>query len=160
MDTFILRKAELGVKGHIAPHVDFSLELDPVRSNDPFCRTYIRLSHWDRLHVKLGLEKAPIGLEELTPTAQLPFVDRSQVSDRFAAAEELGVHFESRWERGLFQFALTNGGRRLLRDGLQAEGPHRTGRLGPAPLALDGCCKSCRGGKDPSGTSGFGITPS
>ncbi len=116
MDTFILRKAELGVKGHIAPHVDFSLELDPVRSNDPFCRTYIRLSHWDRLHVKLGLEKAPIGLEELTPTAQLPFVDRSQVSDRFAAAEELGVHFESRWERGLFQFALTNGGRRLLRD--------------------------------------------
>ncbi len=65
---------------------------------------------------KLGLEKAPIGLEELTSTAQLPFVDRSEVNDRFAAAEEVGVHLESRWSQWLFQLAVTNGGRRLLRD--------------------------------------------
>jgi hypothetical protein len=115
-DTFFLRKAELGVKGHISDNVDFSLELDPLRPNDPYRRTYIRLTHLDRLHVKLGLEKAPIGLEELTPTAQIPFVDRSEVNDRFAAAEELGVHLESHWDRWLFQLAVTNGGRRLLRD--------------------------------------------
>ena len=114
--TLFLRKAEVGLKGHITPHVDFSLELDPVRPNDPYRRTYLRLSHFERLHLKLGLEKAPIGLDELTPTGQLPFVDRSEVSDRFAAAEELGVHLESHWERWLFQFAVTNGGRRLLRD--------------------------------------------
>ncbi len=115
-DSFLLRKAELGVKGHISKNVDFSLELDPVRSNDPFRRTYIRLTHLNRLHVKLGLEKAPIGLEELTPTAQIPFVDRSEVNDHFAAAEELGLHLESRWDHWLFQIAATNGGRRLLRD--------------------------------------------
>lgn len=115
-DTFFLRKAELGVKGHVAENVDFSLELDPVQPNDPFRRTYIRLTHLDRLHIKLGLEKAPIGLEELTPTAQIAFVDRSEVNDRFAAAEELGVHLESHWDHWLFQLAVTNGGRRLLRD--------------------------------------------
>jgi len=115
-DTFFLRKAELGVKGHIADNVDFSLELDPVRPNDPLRRTYIRLTHLPRLHVKLGLEKAPIGLEELTATSQISFVDRSEVTDRFAAAEELGVHLESRWDHWLFQFSTTNGGRRLLRD--------------------------------------------
>jgi len=115
-DTFFLRKAELGVKGHISENVDFSLELDPLRPNDPYRRTYIRLAHLDRLHVKLGLEKAPIGLEELTPTAQIPFVDRSEVNDRFAAAEELGVHLESHWDHWLLQLAATNGGRRLLRD--------------------------------------------
>lgn len=114
--TFFLRKAEVGLKGHITPHVDFSLELDPVRPNDPYRRTYLRLSHFERLHLKLGLEKAPIGLDELTPTGQLPFVDRSEVSDRFAAAEELGIHLESHWNRWLLQFAVTNGGRRLLRD--------------------------------------------
>lgn len=115
-DTFRLRKAELGIKGHIAPRADFSLELDPVRPDDPFRRTYLRLVAHDRLHIKAGLEKAPIGLEELLPTAQIPFVDRSEVSDRFAAAEELGIHLESRWPRWQFQFAVTNGGRRLLLD--------------------------------------------
>jgi len=117
--TFFLRKAELGVKGHITDNVDFSLELDPVRAptrNDPYRRTYLRLTHIDRLHVKIGLEKAPIGLEELTSTAQIPFVDRSEVTDRFAAAEEVGIHFESNWDRFMMQLAVTNGGRRLLRD--------------------------------------------
>jgi hypothetical protein len=115
-DTFFLRKAELGVKGHISPHVDYALELDPVRANDPFRRTYIRLTHFRRLHFKLGLEKAPIGLEELIPNGQQSFVDRTEVNDRFAAAEELGVHAESRWDHWLFQFSVSNGGRRLLRD--------------------------------------------
>jgi len=115
-DTFFLRKAELGVKGHISPHVDYQLEIDPVRPNDPFRRTYIRLTHLPRLHFKLGLEKAPLGLEELIPNGQQSFVDRTEVNDRFAAAEELGVHAESRWERWLFQFSVSNGGRRLLLD--------------------------------------------
>lgn len=114
--TFFLRKAEVGLKGHLFGGVDFSLEIDPVRPSDPLRRTYIRLTRFDKLHVKLGLEKAPIGLEELTSTARIPFVDRSEVTDRFAAAEELGVHLESHWEKWLFQFAVTNGGRRLLRD--------------------------------------------
>lgn len=131
IDTFFLKKAELGIKGHITRHTDFSLELDPVRPDDPYRRTYIRLSHLPWLHVKLGLEKAPIGLEELTATGQIPFVERSEVTDRFAAAEELGVHLESRRQNWLFQFSVTNGGRRLLRD----DNNHKdvTGRVVWAP---------------------------
>jgi hypothetical protein len=141
--TFFLRKAEVGFKGHIAENVDFSVEFDPVRPTDPLRRTYIRLSHFDKLHVKLGLEKAPLGLEELTGTARQPFVDRSDVNDRFAAAEELGVHFESHWSKWLFQAAITNGGRRLLRDdnrqkdvaGRVVWSPHRLVTLGAAALS-------------------------
>lgn len=114
--TFFLRKAELGIRAHVTNHTDILLELDPVRPADPFRRTYVRLSHLPRLHLKLGLEKAPIGLEELLSSARIPFVDRSAVSDRFAAAEEVGVHLDSRWDTWLFQFSVTNGGRRLLRD--------------------------------------------
>lgn len=115
-DTFFLRKAEIGVKGHITKNVDFVIEVDPVRANDALRRTYIRLSHLKRLHAKLGLEKAPLGLEELTPTAQIPFVDRSEVNDRFAPAEEFGVHLESHWDHALFQFSVSNGSRRISRD--------------------------------------------
>ncbi|GEM_PF-2877872 len=141
--TFFLRKAEVGFKGHITENVDFSLELDPVRPTDPFRRTYIRLTHFDKLHVKLGLEKSPIGLEELTSTARLPFVDRTEVNDRFAAAEELGMHLESRWTNWLLQTSITNGGRRLLRDdnrqkdvtGRVVWSPHRLVTLGAAALS-------------------------
>lgn len=115
-NTFRLRKAELGIKGHVATNADFSIELDPVRPTDPFRRTYLRLIPHNRLHVKLGLEKAPLGLEELTTSSAVPFVDRSEVNDRFAPAEELGVHVESRWTRWLFQAAVTNGNRRQIRD--------------------------------------------
>jgi hypothetical protein len=30
--TFFLRKAEVGVKGHVARHIDFALELDPAQA--------------------------------------------------------------------------------------------------------------------------------
>ncbi|MGH7493648.1 MAG: porin [bacterium] len=115
-DTFFLRKAEIGIKGHVAAYVDFCLEFETTRPADPLRRTYVRLTHVPWLHMKLGLEKAPIGLEELTSTAQIPFVERSAVTDLFAAAEELGVHLESRWPHWLFQLSVTNGERRLLRD--------------------------------------------
>lgn len=117
-NTFFLRKAELGIKGNIANGVDFSLELDPIRVqlNDPYRRSYIRLSHFEHAHFKIGLEKAPLGLEELQATAQIPFVDRSEVSSRFAAAEEMGLFLESNWTRFMFQASLTNGGRRLYVD--------------------------------------------
>ncbi len=115
-NTFSFRKVEFGIKGHVAPNVDYSVELDPVRAEDPFRRTYIRLSYLRRLQVKLGLEKTPIGLDELTSNAEVPFVERSEVSNRFSNAEDLGVHLESRWNHWLFQGSVTNGGRRLLRD--------------------------------------------
>jgi hypothetical protein len=117
-NTFFLRKAELGLKGNIAPGVDFSFEYELARTtaNDPYRRTYIRFSQLEHLHVKVGMEKAPIGLEELASTGQIPFVDRSEVSDRFSAAEELGVFLESNWSNFMFQASITNGGRRLYRD--------------------------------------------
>lgn len=116
VSSFFMRKAEVGFKARVNDQTHVSIELDPVNPDDPFRRTYLRLSHLPRLHVKVGMEKAPVGLEELLSSANQPLVDRSQVTDRFAAAEEVGVHLESRWDRWLFQLSVTNGGRRLLRD--------------------------------------------
>jgi len=116
LSTFFLRKAEVGLRARVNEHTHISVELDPVDPDDPFRRTYLRLSHLPRLHVKLGMEKAPVGLEELLSSASQPFVDRSAVTDRFALAEEVGAHLESRWDHWLFQMSLTTGGRRLLRD--------------------------------------------
>jgi hypothetical protein len=116
--TFIMRKAEIGFKGHISPFVDYCVELDFARAPtfDPYRRTYLRLSHWEHMHVKVGMEKAPIGIEELSSSGQVPFVQRSEVTDRFSAAEEMGVFLESNWSQWMFQASLTNGGRRLFRD--------------------------------------------
>jgi hypothetical protein len=131
-DSFFLRKAEIGVKGNIAPKVDFSLEFETTTPSNPVRRTYMRLSHLSWLHLKLGMEKSPIGLNELSSGAQIPFVDRSEVSDRFSAAEELGVHLESHWSKWLLQLSVTNGGRRLLQDNNKSKDV--TARIVWAPL--------------------------
>ena len=83
--------------------MDFSLEADFARPHDILRRTYSLLTHVSWLHLKLGMEKTPIGLDELNSTAEIPFVDRSEVSDRFSTAEDIGVHLESRWPRWLLQ---------------------------------------------------------
>lgn len=116
--TFLLRKAEVGFKGHISSFVDYCVELDFARAPnfDPYRRTYVRFSHWPRLHLKAGMEKAPIGIDELSSSGQIPFVQRAEVTDRFSSAEELGVFAESNWDQWMFQASLTNGGRRLYRD--------------------------------------------
>lgn len=103
------------MKGHIAPNVDFSLEADFARPHDILRRTDIRLTHVPWLHLKLGMEKTPIGLDELNSTAEIPFVDRSEVSDRFSMAEDIGVHLVSRWPRWLLQFSVSNGAPRAVR---------------------------------------------
>jgi hypothetical protein len=147
--TFAFRKVELGFKGHVAPNVDYSIELDPVRPEDPFRRTYIRLSHLPWLHMKLGLEKTPIGLDELTPNAQVPFVERSEVSNRFSTAEDLGVHLESRWSQWLFQASFTNGGRRILRDNNGQKDVTARIVWAPVPwLSLGGATLHGRGGAE------------
>lgn len=116
--TFLLRKAEVGFKGHISSFVDYCVELDFARvpNFDPYRRTYVRFSHWPRLHLKAGMEKAPIGIDELTSSGQVAFVQRAEVTDRFSSAEELGIFAESNWDQWMFQASLTNGGRRLYRD--------------------------------------------
>jgi hypothetical protein len=114
--SFFLRKAELGMRARVAPATHLSLEVELTTPESPLRRTYVRLSQIERLHLKLGMEKAPLGLDELLSTARVPFVDRSEVSDRFSAAEEMGAHLESRWDRWTFQLSVTNGGRRLIRD--------------------------------------------
>lgn len=169
--TFFLRKAEVAIQARVAPSTHLSVELDPVNPDDPFRRTYLRLSHVPWLHVKLGMEKAPFGLEELLSSARIPFVDRSEVSDRFAAAEEVGVHLESRWHRWLAQLSVTNGGRRLMRD----DNDHKdlagrivwaarpdvsvgaaalTGRVGPAEIVRRRFAAEVRVGPADSGLQG------
>jgi hypothetical protein len=118
ISTFSLRKGEIGLKGNIAQGVDFCLEVDLARTttNDPYRRTYIRFSQFKHLHLKVGQEKAPIGLEELTSNSQIAFVERAEVTDRFAASEEMGIFTESNWSHFMVQTSVTNGGRRLYRD--------------------------------------------
>jgi len=133
--TFFLRKAEVGLKGAIIKNVDFSLEVDLARTtaNDPYRRTYIRLTHLKHLFFKVGQEKAPLGLEELTSSAQTPFVDRSEVSDRFSAAEEVGIFTESNFDHFMIQASLTNGGRRLYRDDNRKKNLTARAVWGPTP---------------------------
>jgi len=75
IDTFFFRKAELGIKGHVSRNVDFSVELDPVRPDDPFRRTYIRLTHLNRPRPRVSpgrVEESVTGSRTVSEISQLP----------------------------------------------------------------------------------------
>jgi hypothetical protein len=107
-----LRKIEIAFNGRVNDWIDLKVELDPVKPNDPFRKVYARFTPYKYLDVRVGQEKAPLGMEELMRTSRVPFADRSDVSDRYAPAEELGIILYVGSDQYKFGFSLTDGHRR------------------------------------------------
>ncbi len=107
-----LRKVEIGFSGKINDLIGFRVEVDPVKPNDPFRRTFIQFTPHKYIDLRVGQEKAPLGMEELMRTSRVPFADRSDVSDRFAPAEELGVVAYLGNDKLKLGFSVTDGRKR------------------------------------------------
>jgi hypothetical protein len=107
-----LRKIEITFNGRVNDWIDLKVELDPVKPNDPFRKVYARFTPYKYLDVRVGQEKAPLGMEELMRSSRIPFADRSEVSDRYAPAEELGVIVYAGTDQYKLGLALTDGHKR------------------------------------------------
>lgn len=148
-----LRKAEIGFSGRINRWMDFKIELDPARPNDPFRRTFIRFTPSEFVDIRYGQEKAPIGMEELMRTSRIPFVDRSAVNDRFAPAEELGMIVYLGSEPVQLGVAITDGRGRQTTANQRDDNTFKdvTGRLAYRPrewIELGGARMDGRTGSD------------
>ncbi|CAN1533535.1 Phosphate-selective porin O/P [Methylophilaceae bacterium] len=88
-DQFELRRARIGVKGKIAK--DFKYE---VVANLPGVATidvaYLDFARYEQAQLRFGKFKQPIGLEQLTSSNNIDFMERSFV-DQFVPAKKMGV---------------------------------------------------------------------
>ena len=88
-DNFELRRARLGVKGKFAK--DFKYE---IVGNLPGTATvdvaYIDYAKYDQAQIRVGKFKQPFGLEQLTSSNNIDFMERSYV-DQLAPAKKIGA---------------------------------------------------------------------
>ena len=88
-DQFELRRARLGVKGKFAKHFNYE-----VVGNLPGTATidvaYLDFAKYNEASVRIGKFKQPWGLEQLTSSNNIDFMERSY-NDQLAPAKKLGL---------------------------------------------------------------------
>lgn len=136
-DGFELRRARLFTSGTVYDKVEFKIEYD-FAGGDPAAKdVYVGLAEdWGTL--RFGHFKEPFGLEELTSSKYLAFVERSLPVEAFAPSRNSGVGLQGErgetlnWAVGAFYEADDSA--KSVGDGNYDV----TGRVGYRPLFADG----------------------
>ena len=105
-----LRRARLNIKTKMADHWKAKLQFD-FAGNDEFVElkdAYVEYGGWEIMDLIVGQDKEPFGLEELTSSKNLNFIERSMVSSAFAPGRNLGISLNSDtdnliWQVGVYQ---------------------------------------------------------
>ncbi len=105
-----LRRARLNIKAKISDNWKAKLQFD-FAGDDEFAEVkdaYVEYSGWKVMDIIAGQDKEPFGLEELTSSKNLSFIERSLVSSAFAPGRNLGISLKGNdaiinWHAGVYQ---------------------------------------------------------
>ncbi|MDP6850906.1 MAG: porin [Planctomycetota bacterium] len=102
------RRVRIGAKGNLSAAASYKVELDFASSSSPakFADAYLQLKNIGPGAIKIGHFKEPFGLDELTSSRFITFMERSVVSG-FAPARNHGIMMsnsteELTWQAGTF----------------------------------------------------------
>jgi len=101
-----IRRARLGVKGRIGGVADYLLQFNLVGSK-VVDEAYIDINKYELAGLKFGMSKVPFGLEQLTSSNNIDFLERSY-ADQLSPAKKLNVQLHGEttgatYAGGLFQ---------------------------------------------------------
>lgn len=88
-EDFRIRRARLGLKGSLLKNIDYTLQVDAVRS-PVLLDARLDITLFPRAKLSLGQFKVPFSLENLTPSSALDMVDRTQTVKRICPAQDIG----------------------------------------------------------------------
>jgi phosphate-selective porin OprO/OprP len=103
---FEMRRARLGAKGRIGGVADYLLQFNLVGSK-VIDEAYIDINKFELAGLKFGMSKVPFGLEQLTSSNNIDFMERSY-ADQLSPAKKLNVQLHGEttgatYAGGLFQ---------------------------------------------------------
>ncbi len=103
-DTFLLRRARLGVEGKLAKYFEYRLlgDFADTRST-PLRDAYVTIHRVNKFQVRLGQFKEPFGQEELSPVTSVDFVERSMV-DNLVPSRSPGIMAFGVFNQGTFEY--------------------------------------------------------
>ena len=125
------RRIRLYNAGLIYGNVEYKLQVDFADPENPVFRDlYIGLTNLDDCYgclmpsIRVGQFKAPMGLEKLTSSNDITFMERAAVSETFAPGRQYGLMFHDRlfgdqltWALGWFATDLDTGDEPFDEDG-------------------------------------------
>ncbi len=130
-----LRRARLNIKAKMSDNWKSKLQFDFAGNDDSveLKDAYVEYSGWQRMNLIVGQDKELFGLEELTSSKNLLFIERSMVSSAFAPGRNLGISLNNDtntliWGVGIYQAETRE------EDG---DTYAVTGRLGVVPWKTD-----------------------
>ena len=90
IDTFLLRRARLGIEANLFNHYEFRLLPDFGNGSTIIQDAYMNVHHWDALQFEVGKFKQPVSYEQLIQDRFVPTLERSLV-DQLIPARDLGM---------------------------------------------------------------------
>jgi phosphate-selective porin OprO/OprP len=92
IDTFLLRKARLGIEATMLDYYEFRLLPDFAGTslNTIITDAYMNVHYWDGLQLEVGKFKQPVSYEQLIQDRYTPFLERSLI-DQLVPARDVGV---------------------------------------------------------------------
>ena len=111
-DTFLVRRARLGIEATVANYYEFRLLPDFGQGQSKVQDAYLNIRYWDELQFEFGRFKQPFGFEQLIQDRFVPTVERS-IIDQLVPQRDVGVMihgqnlFDGRLDYGV---AVSNGG--------------------------------------------------
>ena len=104
-NTFLIRRARLGVEGKLARYFDFKLEGDFSDAATPLRDFYVNIHRIDEFQLRFGQFRVPISQEELRGDAPQDFVERSMVNNLIPARSP-GLMASGVLNKGAFEYQI------------------------------------------------------
>jgi phosphate-selective porin OprO/OprP len=92
-DAIEYRRARLYAKGTFFGKVEFKVQYDFAGGDADWKDVYLKIKHLP-FNLTVGHFKEPFGLEELTSSKYITFIEQSLISDTFAPSRKLGFMFD------------------------------------------------------------------
>ncbi len=92
IDTFLLRRARLGIEATMLEYYEFRLLPDFAGTalNTVITDAYMNVHYWEALQIEMGKFKQPVSYEQLIQDRYVPTLERSMI-DQLVPARDIGV---------------------------------------------------------------------
>lgn len=92
-----LRRARMNIKTKISDNwkTKLQFELTEEEASDLVKDAYLKYTGWNYINIVLGQKKEPFGLEAMTSSKHLSFIERSMVTDAFKPGRNIGLSLKA-----------------------------------------------------------------
>src|SRR5262249_15217686 len=111
IDTFLVRRARLGVEANLLQAYEFRLLPDFGQASPKIQDAYLNIHYWDEFQLEVGKFKQPLSYEQLIQDRFVPTVERSLIDQLVPARDEgVMVHGQKLFgDRLDYALAISNG---------------------------------------------------